>query len=446
MVTKQKSKFLSVSFTFLVGFSVMFCSIAQLGAAESVLYGAAHKGRNGVSTLYTIETSGPSAGVATAVGPIGFERCSAMDYDKDFGILYATCELSESTDTLGTDTHVLITIDTETGAGTEIGPTGVEDLDGPGQGFDTAPDMSFRNSDSTLFAYTFPGDGLATIDLSTGAMTKIGTSGTDDLVNAGGFGLAFSPLDVLFLAVDVHLLTLNPTNSVFTEVATLVFNTFPDDEFPRINAMDFQPETGTLFASVRTGFTGFPGPKENFLAAVDTTLGVVSTIGIKPTVDGLDALAFVPPSTIGFSTFTLKKTMVKFKHTPDNDEFMVKGKFVLGEGNDGINPVNEDVTVNVGTSSIVIPSPYLFVEETAGKYKFEGKIDGVDVKMKIVGTFDTFNFKIMAKGVDLTGTPNPVDVELIIGDDIGQSSIRLKGELNSWKKGKKWNNHHGDGH
>ncbi len=57
------------------------------------------------------------------------------------------------------------------------------------------PGMSFRNSDNTLFAYTFPGDGLATIDLSTGAMTQLGFDyGAADLIlGGGGFGLAFSP-------------------------------------------------------------------------------------------------------------------------------------------------------------------------------------------------------------------------------------------------------------
>ncbi len=87
MVNNQKSKFLSLSFAFLVGLSVMFCSISQLDATESILYGAAHIGKDGPSTLYTIDTS---TGVATVVGPIGFERCSALDYDEFTGILYAT--------------------------------------------------------------------------------------------------------------------------------------------------------------------------------------------------------------------------------------------------------------------------------------------------------------------------------------------------------------------
>ncbi len=419
MVTKQKSKFLSMSFAFLVGFSVMFCSISQLGATDWILYGAANNGPDRPSTLYTIDTS---TGMKTKVGRIGFERCSAMDFDVSSGILYATCERCD-----GSDTNVLISIDTDTGAGTEVGPTGVESLDGLFQGSDTAPDISFRNSDNTLFAYTFPGDGLATIDLSTGAMTQLGwPSGQSGLVTlGGGFGLAFSPLDVLFLAVNDVLMTLDHTTSAATFASSIGFS---GDE-SRINGMDFQPETGTLFASVKSGF--FTGATST-LATVDTTTGDVTTIG--PTVAKLDALAFVF-SPLEFSDFTLKKAMVRFKHIPNNDRFVVRGKFVLGGDSEGINPVDDNVTVNVGTSTIAIP-PGSFVEHPAGtgRFRFIGPINGAYVRMKIRWIDDnTFHFRIMVNGVDLTGTANPVLVRLVVGDDIGQSSVRLKGELSKHK-------------
>jgi hypothetical protein len=138
----------------------------------------------------------------------------------------------------------------------------------------------------------------------------------------------------------------------------------------------------------------------------------------------------VEPSIIAFSVFTLTETNVKFKETPDNDELEVKGIFVLGEGNNGIYPVDEDVTVTVGTSSIVIPSPFSFEEETAGRFKFKGIVNDADVKMEIKETdFNTFEFKVRVKGVALTGTCNPVDIEIIVGDDEGQTNIRLNGLL-----------------
>lgn len=61
----------------------------------------------------------------------------------------------------------------------------------------------------------------------------------------------------------------------------------PGDDIPRLNAMDFHPETGTLFGSLNDGF---PGSSENFLATVDVQTGAVSIVG--QSVDGLDALAW----------------------------------------------------------------------------------------------------------------------------------------------------------
>jgi hypothetical protein len=59
--------------------------------------------------------------------------------------------------------------------------------------------------------------------------------------------------------------------------------------FPRINAMDFQPGTGILYGSLNNGEAG---QFDNYLVTVNTTTGVVTIIG--RTVNGLDGLAFAP--------------------------------------------------------------------------------------------------------------------------------------------------------
>ena len=53
--------------------------------------------------------------------------------------------------------------------------------------------------------------------------------------------------------------------------------------------MDYEPDTGVLYASVNGGFGG-SGP--NFLATVDPTSGVVTNLG--QSVNGLDAIAWAP--------------------------------------------------------------------------------------------------------------------------------------------------------
>ncbi len=131
---------------------------------------------------------------------------------------------------------------------------------------------------------------------------------------------------------------------------------------------------------------------------------------------------------VAFSDFTLSKAMVKFKHNPTRDKFEVRGEFTLGLNTDGIDPVNEDVVLTVGSSSMTIPAGS-FVKHK-DKFEFKGVINGGEVKMKIEGIYtDTFKFKVEAKDLDLTGTANPLDIELSIGDDRGTANVRLEGTL-----------------
>ena len=170
---------------------------------------------------------------------------------------------------------VLITIDTNTGAGTEVGSALTRF---------TASDMSFRESDGMLFAFLVGRRALSTVDLATGVATEVGT----DFDAGSGNGIAFSPTGTLYHADDINLDTLDPNTAELTTLVALSFSP-PADNFPRINAMDFDPKSGILFASLNDGFGG---ENENYLASVNLTTGVVTIIG--RTVDGLDALAFVP--------------------------------------------------------------------------------------------------------------------------------------------------------
>jgi hypothetical protein len=216
------------------------------------------------------------------VGVVGFERISAMDFGPD-GLLYATGERDD-----GSDTSVLITIDPATGVGTEVGPTGAESIV---TAFRGPMDISFRNSDGTLFAQSFDNDVLGmflgTINTATGAMTLIGEGQECE----EGNGIAFSPTDVLLKADDCYLQTLNQGSGVPTIIQSLNFPecTGAEDTDPRINAMDFHPETGVLFGSMNVGDEG----GTRCLVTIDTTTANVTAIG--STVGALDAIAFVQP-------------------------------------------------------------------------------------------------------------------------------------------------------
>lgn len=260
----------------LVGMALGFGVLPTMqAAAPGTLFGVAHSGPNGPSSLYTLDTV---TGDATLIGPIGFERCGGIDFSPT-GILYAVCERMD-----GSNTNVLVVVDPSTGIGTEIGPTGIEAL-----GFAALQDLSIR-SDGTIFGYLGVLDGLAIFDPETGAATRIGFTG---LANSGN-GLAFSADGTLYNAGGSAstpgigaLYTLNTNTSSATFFISLIFSP-PADNRPRINAMDFEPGTEILFGSLNDRL--LDQPPENYLSIIDLETGDVNVVG--PTIDGLDALAF----------------------------------------------------------------------------------------------------------------------------------------------------------
>jgi hypothetical protein len=61
----------------------------------------------------------------------------------------------------------------------------------------------------------------------------------------------------------------------------------------------------------------------------------------------------------------------------------------------------------------------------AGLYAFEGVIDGVRLEAKIEQTGSLrYTFRAEAKGANLSGITNPVQVSLGIGDDVGLTSVK----------------------
>ncbi len=244
---------------------------AERSAAVPMIFGATHSGPDGLSTLHSIDAT---TGAATPIGAgIGFERVGAMDFHPGTGVLYATGERAD-----GSDTAVLLTIDTVSGAGTEVAALN----GGSTHSFGTAyADISFRNGDSTLYAYLEGGDGLGIIDITTGALIELGGTG----VSCCGNGMAFSAADILHHSNEDNLHTLDQATGSATFVAPMGFSP-PADDFPRINGMDFDAASGTLYAALNDGEAGTP---ENYLAVLDPTTGVTTIIGA--TADGMDALA-----------------------------------------------------------------------------------------------------------------------------------------------------------
>ena len=202
-----------------------------------------------------------------------------MDYDPVSERLVAACQRHD-----GSNIGVLVDISPNRGNGTEINTLGCN----------RSTDIAFRNADNQLFGALFsPCDlGLYTINPVAGNSNFLGPFNT---VECCGYGMGFSSNDVLYIVASFNppnnLYTVNQTTGNSTPVTVVTYpNNF--DESAGVNAMKFNPETGTAFISIVIG-SGNSGTSENFLGTIDINTGIVEVIG--QTALGIDALAFAPP-------------------------------------------------------------------------------------------------------------------------------------------------------
>src|SRR5260221_717894 len=103
--------------------------------------------------------------------------------------------------------------------------------------------------------------------------------------------------------------------------------------------------------------------------------------------------------------------------------FDLKESFTLGANSNGINPLAENVTLQIGTFSVTIPAGS-FKQIPHGRFAFEGVIDRVSLEGQIVPPGNNiFTFKAEGTRLDLSDLTNPVTVALTIGDDTGGTAV-----------------------
>ncbi len=130
---------------------------------------------------------------------------------------------------------------------------------------------------------------------------------------------------------------------------------------------------------------------------------------------------------VPFAAFTAK-VEIELGPLANDDAFKVKANFTLDAGSDGIDPLTEDVSFQIGTFSTIIPAGSFEVDKK-GRFKFEGVIGGVSIQAKITPLGATsFEFKVEGQGADLTGTVNPVTLGLTIGGDGGSTTVTAEFE------------------
>ena len=240
--------------------------LASVAAATPVVYGTTFSGPHSASTLYSISAA---SGAAKAIGAIGFNQVRTMAFAPN-GSLFGVGRN-------GADKWVLLKIDLISGAGTAVGPTGL--------------DASFRDivfrSDGTLYGYarsTSPDvkAGLVyAVNTNTGAARLVGNLAEASDENAP---VAFSSDKVLYSVGTRSLAMIAANNS--GAVTPLQFGSSLAGFQPA--AAKFDSGTGTLWA---LGKKGGSAP-ENYLATVDVKTGTVAPVA--KTTAGLQGIAIEP--------------------------------------------------------------------------------------------------------------------------------------------------------
>jgi hypothetical protein len=134
--------------------------------------------------------------------------------------------------------------------------------------------------------------------------------------------------------------------------------------------------------------------------------------------------------------FVVQSANVSFGSGQDLDRYDITGEFTLSEFSDGIvDPVAEEVTIQVGTYSLVIPANSFEAKRGKEGAEFQGSVNGalVHASIEIVGPL-TYRYQVEARKVDLTDSPIPLKFSLKIGTDVGVTSIPLHGYLRTGKK------------
>lgn len=103
------------------------------------------------------------------------------------------------------------------------------------------------------------------------------------------------------------------------------------------------------------------------------------------------------------------------------DRFWVRGGFQLGATSNGIDVLNEDVTVIFDKFTETIPAGSFFRDDDDEGFQFNGASGGITQ----INIRDDGRFRVRARGLDLSGIDlnNPAPFSLQIANDLGETEI-----------------------
>ncbi|MCP5503743.1 MAG: hypothetical protein H7A41_01180 [Chlamydiales bacterium] len=255
--------------TFL-SFTFLGCS---LFANQYVLFGTVGNGDTGTSTLVILNQN--TGSLEQTIGNIGY-IVNGLAYDSTTGTLYATTSIKDLTAPVS-----LITIDTETGAGSVVAPLA------PTSGGTVT--VTTIDSTGQLYGWLEPGtDDLVRIDKNTGTVFLYPNSG----LGTGGHSLDFNASDILYILDSGTIYTISTLTGIPANVGT--YTPSPNDHHGKFNPVTQQ------FWTISTG--GGNNPRS--LNIFDIPSGVL--INTLPTINYLHTISFAQITPIEATTNLLR--------------------------------------------------------------------------------------------------------------------------------------------
>jgi len=190
-----------------------------------------------------------------------------------------------------------------------------------------------------------------------------------------------------------------------------------------------------IFSKPSGGWAGGASSPQNETAKLSATDGVGGDVlgaSAGLSADGLTVAAGAPEATVGPNTFqgaayvftgsvpfmSFDASKLRITVGPPS-AFALNSNFILGGASNGIDPLTESVTLQMGSLSLTIPAGS-FHQNKKGFYVFSGTVDGVSLNVQIqdVGA-NNWVFKANGSSPNALSITNPVTVTLSIGNDSG---------------------------